>query len=219
MGGWVQDVGVRHVPGARGGGAIIAHGSLWGTELGPMGVESVAVFVLWGAQWVWGCLRVDLEDGVGWSIDVGIDAQAEQVLVIVGVDARRDFGAPAMEVLARVHGISVKNAGEFDVKLDGAVLVKDPVDGVFVIGGGKDVGDDQFAATGGDDGVVPEVSVFEEDTSVLFVDADGVLDCLRVPSAIDEIGILDKYSVHIQGRTVVALQLYHVMNASFAVTS
>lgn len=63
------------------------------------------------------------------------------MLMIVCVHTRVDFRSPAVGILARVHGVCVQNASEFDFKLDGAVLVEDPVNAVFIVGCGKDMAD------------------------------------------------------------------------------
>lgn len=68
--------------------------------------------------------------------------------------------------------------------------MEDPVDAVFVVGGGEDVGDDQFAASGDDHGFVPKIGVFEEDTGIFFVDADGVFDGGAFSGTVDECGVL-----------------------------
>ena len=96
--------------------------------------------------------------------------------MIVGVDSRGDFRAPAAEVLAGVHCVGVQDAGEFYLELDGSVLVEYPVYCIFVVGCGKDVGDDEFAAASDDGGIVAEVRMLEENTGVFFVDADCIFD-------------------------------------------
>jgi len=60
--------------------------------------------------------------------------------------------------------------------LDGTVLVEDPVDAVFIVGSGENVGDDEFATASYNNGFVAEIGMFEEDTGVFFVDTDGVFD-------------------------------------------
>lgn len=61
------------------------------------------------------------------------------MLVVVRIHARIDLGAPAVQVFARIAGVRIEDAGEFDFKLDGAVLVEDPVDAVLIIGGREDL--------------------------------------------------------------------------------
>jgi len=51
-----------------------------------------------------------------------------------------------------------------------------PVDAVFVVGGGKNVRDDELAATSHNHGIVTEIGVFEKNAGIFFVDADGVFD-------------------------------------------
>lgn len=57
----------------------------------------------------------------------------------MGVDARVDLSTPALGVLTGVHGVGVENTSQFDIKLNGAVLVKDPVNAVLVVSGGENV--------------------------------------------------------------------------------
>lgn len=87
--------------------------------------------------------------------------------MVVRVDARVDFCAPRGGLLARVEGVGVQDAGEFDLELDRAVLVEDPVDAVLVVGGGEDVADQELACAGYGCGVVAEIGVFEEDAGIL----------------------------------------------------
>ena len=120
--------------------------------------------------------------------------------MVMGIDAGVDLRAPFLGVLAGVHGVGIQDAGEFDLELDGAVLVEDPVDTVLVVCGGEDVGDEELAAAGHDDRIIPEISMFEEDARVFFVDTNGVFDELGGTGAVDEGGI-------------------HVVNCAFAVAA
>ena len=165
-----------------------------------MRIEGIAVFVLGAAHLPSSLPCIDLKDGVGGAVYVGVYAHAEEVLVVVRVHARVDLCAPPFRVLARVHGVGVEDAGELDLELDGAVLMEDPVDAVFVVGRREHVRDEQFAPSCHDDGVIPEVGMFEQYARVFFVDADGVLDGLRGASFVDKVGV-------------------HVMDCALAVTS
>jgi hypothetical protein len=109
-------------------------------------------------------------------VDGRVEAQAEEVLVVVRVDAWVDFRAVGSSGLAFGDGVGGEDAGEFDFELDDAVLVEDPVDAVFVVAGGEDLADDEFAGARGGGGFVAEVGVFEEDAVVFFMDADCVFD-------------------------------------------
>ena len=120
--------------------------------------------------------------------------------MVVRVDTGVDFGAPALSVLAGVHGVGVQDTGQFDLELDGAILVEDPVDAVLVIGGGEDVRDDEFASTGDDDRIITEVAMFEQDAVVFLMYTDSVFDCAG------STGFVDKIKVK-------------VMDASFAITA
>lgn len=65
--------------------------------------------------------------------------------------------------------------------------MEDPVHAVFVVGGGEDVGNNELAATGDDDGVVAEVGVLEEDAGIFLMDADGVFDDLSGACTVHEL--------------------------------
>ena len=107
----VQFVLVAHVPGARALAVVIRHALDRVGVARPLGIKGVAVRVLFGADVAGALGGVGLEDGVVGAVDVGVHAQAEEVLVVVRVDARVDLGAPAFGVFARVHGVGVQDAG------------------------------------------------------------------------------------------------------------
>ena len=86
---------------------VIGHGFRRGGELGLVRIERVAVFVLRAAHFARPSFGVDLEDGVLWTVDVGVDPKAEEMLVVVRVDAGIDLGAPAVSVFSRIHGVGV----------------------------------------------------------------------------------------------------------------
>lgn len=83
------------------------------------------------------------------------------MLMIMRVDTGVHFSAPSVRIFARVHAVRVQDAGQFDLELDRAVLVQDPVYAVLVVGGGEDVRDDEFAGACDHDAVVAEIGVFE----------------------------------------------------------
>ena len=111
------------------------------------------------------------------------------MLVVVCIDSGVDFGTPALGVLTGIHGVGVQNTRKLDLQLDGAVLVEDPVDTVFIVGGSEDVGDDEFAGTSDDDRVVTEIRVLEQNAIVFFVDAHGVLDGAGRTGAVDKVKV------------------------------
>ena len=170
----VELVGVGDVPGSA--CVVVADAGGLGFEGGFPRLESVAVAVRGAADGGVAGDGVDFEDGVGVAVDGGVEAQAEEVLVVVRVDARIDLGAVGGGGLLGGEGVGGEDAGEFDFELDDPVLVHGPVDTVFVVACGEDLADDKFAGTGGGRGGVAEVGVFEEDAIVFFVDADCVFD-------------------------------------------
>lgn len=157
----VQLVRIRHLPRPTRVPIIITHRLDRVRELRLLGVEGITVGVLRRADSAGARDGIDLEDGVLVAVDLRVDAQTEQVLMVVGVDASVDFGAPALGVFAFVHGVRVEDTSQLDLELDGAVLVQDPVDAVFVVGSREDLRDDEFAAASHDDGFVAEISVLE----------------------------------------------------------
>lgn len=114
---------VANLPRPARGAVVVCERLAGGVELGLPGAEGVAVVVLGRADGGVGGNGVDHEDGVPWPVDVGVDAQAEEVLVVVGVDARVDLCSPALRVFAGVHTVGVEDAGELDLGLDRAVLL------------------------------------------------------------------------------------------------
>lgn len=66
--------------------------------------------------------------------------------------------------------------------------MEDPVHTIFVIRGSENVGDDELAASGDNDRIIAEVSVLEQNSSILFVNADGVLNGCAFTCTIDERG-------------------------------
>ena len=187
---------IRNLPRPARAAVVVCHGLRRRRVSGPLRRKGVAVLVLRRSDGSGRGSSIDLEDGVVRSVDVGVDTHAEQVLVVVRVDAGIHFRAPALCVLAGVHGVGVEDAGELDLELDRAVLMEDPVYAVLVIGRREDVRDDELPPPRHDYRVVAKVGVLEQDPGVLFVDADSVLDCRAHPSAVHKGG------VHVVDRTL-----------------
>lgn len=142
----VELVRVGNVPGAA--GVVVADAGRLGFERGFACHEGVAVPVFLAADGGVAGHRVDFEDGVRVPVDGRVEAQAEEVLVVVRVDARVDFCAVGRGGFSLCEGVGGQDAGEFDFELDDAVLVHDPVDAVLVVAGGEDLADDEFAGPG-----------------------------------------------------------------------
>jgi len=94
---------------------------------------------------------IDLEDCVVGSVDIGVDSQAEEMLVVMGVYPGVDFRSPALGVFTWVQGVGVQDSSELDFQLDGSILVEYPVHAVLVVRRCEDLGDDEFSASGNDD--------------------------------------------------------------------
>ena len=102
------------------------------------------------------------------------------------INTRINLCAPALEVLAGKHGVSVQDARKLDLKLNGAVEVEDPVHAVLVVSSGEDVRDDELAGASHRNAVITEVGVLEQNPSILFVDTDSVFDRCGLPGTVDE---------------------------------
>ena len=186
---WVQAPLIAHLPRATARAVVVTHALFRSLKARLVRVEGVAVLVLRTTHGSLAGTGIDLINCVFRAVDVRVYAHAEEMLVVVRVDAGVDLCAPAMGVFARVHGVGVQNPRQLDLELDGAVLVEDPVDGVLVIRGGEDMRDQQLSASCDDYAVVAEIGVFEEDACIFFVDADGVFDRLGGSGAVDEGGV------------------------------
>ena len=187
----VQLVRVCDFPRSAGGSVVVRHCLERGGEFRLLSIESISIFVFCAADFTWSSSGVDLEDSIMWAVYVGVDTETEQVLVVVGIDAWVNFGAPAVGVLAGVHGVGIQDTGQLNIQLDSAVLVEDPVDAVFIVRSGKDVRENQFTATSDNHGLVAEIGMLVEDTSIFFMDADGVLhNCAGT-------GTVDKCCIHV----------------------
>lgn len=121
--------------------------------------ERVAVRVFWGADRLLGGNGVVLYDCVVGPVDFRVDAQREEVLVVVCCDLWRDFGAVRRRRLGRVHAVGVQHARQLDLELIGAVQREGVVEAVFVVGCGDDLRHDQLAVSRGDHRAVSVVGV------------------------------------------------------------
>ena len=210
----VDFIRVCNIPRPTAHAIIIRHRLLRCRVFRLLRVECITVFILCTPNRSIRGASIDLENGVQGPIDIGIDAHAEDMLVVMCVDAGINFRAPFLGVLAGIHGVGIKNTSELDLELDGAILVEDPVNAVFVVCGCEDMRDDKFSPAGDDDGIVAEIAMLEEDPSVFFVDTDGVFDYLRGAGAVDEGGVhvVDcTFAVAAEGEAV-----GHVSSAVFA---
>lgn len=191
----IQLAGIAHLPRPAGTTVVITHASTLRGELGLLGVESVAISVAFTTDLAFTLHRVDLKDSVRWTVNVGVEAETEKVLVVVRVYTRVDFRAPWRGRLAWVQRVSVQDTGKLDLELNCAVLVEDPVNAVLVIGCREDVADNEFSCSGDRARLIAEVGVLEQYSCVLFVDANRILDRLRISGTIYE------SSVHVVDRT------------------
>lgn len=100
-------VGIADVPCARGAAVIVGYGLIDSGVLRLFCIKRIPIFILRRPDLSWSARRVDLEDGVLLSVDLGIEAETEQVLVVVCIDARVDFCTPSMGVFAGCHRIRI----------------------------------------------------------------------------------------------------------------
>lgn len=172
----VDAVRVDNGPGAARLVAVVAHALARRLEQRRLGQEGVAVHVLRVADGVVRGHGVLLDHAVAGPVNGRVHAQGKDVLVVVRVDAAGDFGAVRRGRLGRVQAVRVEHTGQLDLELVGAVEGKDVVKGVFVVGRGDDLRDNQAPVTGRDHGAVAVVRVLVQQTIVLLVDANGILD-------------------------------------------
>lgn len=112
------------------------------------------------------------------------------MLMVMCVDSRVDFGSPPLGILSRVHCIGVQDTSKLDLQLNSTILVEDPVDAVFVVGGSEDVRNDELTSSSDDDRIITEVSVLEQDACIFFVNANCVLDGGTLSCSVDKCSIL-----------------------------
>lgn len=85
----MQLVGVGNIPSSRRITVIVCNTLAHSCILGLFGIECIAVHVFSRAYFAGPHAGIYLEDGVGMSVDLRIDAQTEEVLVVVGVHFER----------------------------------------------------------------------------------------------------------------------------------
>lgn len=179
-------VRVRHFPRPACRTIVISHRFRGCGILFLVREERVAVFILCAPYFTGPLSCVDLEDCVLGAVDVWVDAQAEEMLMVMRVHAWVNFCAPSLCIFTGVHSVGIQDPGELNLQLYGSVLVEDPIDAILVIRCREYVGDEEFPASSHDDGVISEIGMFEQDPGVFFVDADCILDGLAGAGAVDE---------------------------------
>ena len=166
---WVQRVRVADLVGAVGGGVQVQACGVGDFALAHRVADGVRIEVgfLHGEDF-------GGEDGVAGPVDAGVDAQAEDVLVVGGEDAWVDDGTPG-DGDAGVDGLRADDSRGADFIAEFASLVEDEGEDVFVVGHCDDGLQDEFAGArdGGPVGAV--VGVFPANPGVLLVDADDVV--------------------------------------------
>ena len=135
----VELVHVAHVPSSRSDSVVVADSLFHSAELRSVGEKCVSVWVLLAANFTSTLSSIDLENGVVWAVDIGVDSQTEEMLMVVCVDSWVDFGSPALGVLTRIHSIGVEDTSKLDLQLDGTILMENPVHAVFIVRSSEDV--------------------------------------------------------------------------------
>ncbi len=103
----VDFIGIGHFPCSARAAVVIGHCFHWGGVFLLIGIEGVAIFVL-GATHLTGPLPgIDLEYGVIRAIDIGVYTQAEEMLMVMCVDAGVNFCSPSFGIFAWIHSIRV----------------------------------------------------------------------------------------------------------------
>ena len=127
------------------------------------------------------CLGIDLHDGVRLPVDVGVQPDAEEMLVVRRVDPRCHRG-PVPWLLAETVRAGGEHAGELHLELDAAVLVEVPEEAVLVVPQVDDRGDHEPAHPPYLGGLPLVVEVLPCDADVFLVHADRVGQTSGFPS-------------------------------------
>lgn len=126
-----------------------------------------------------------LHNGIFITVNRGIDAHTENMLMVLGEGAGADDVSPG-RCLAGVHvdnGHDACGAGFHD---NAGCLVELVIKDIFVVGEGDDELDNQLAATRYHGAAGSPVSVFPADAVILLVQTDDVLGFLRRTICIGE---------------------------------
>jgi hypothetical protein len=136
------------------------------------------------------------------------------MLMVVGVYAWINFRAPWSSLFARSQCVSVQDSCQFDVELDNSILVENPVNAILIVSSGKNMADDKLPRSRNSARVIAEVRMLEQNASVFLMNANCVLDRLRLPS------LVDKCCIHVVDRTFAVAskcqRIGHVSTAIFA---
>jgi hypothetical protein len=194
---------------------VISNGLLGGVQKRFFVVEAVAAKVLLGASRLVHRMHVRFVKSVAEAVNHGIETKGEEMLMVVGHDARCNLSAKARDVLALLHRVKVQDAGQLDLAFEGAVLLEGVLRDVLVVGDGRSELEDKLArADSMSASARSEVAVLPQDAGVLLVDADGVFDDdrLAVVARIDAIDVVN-------GAQAVAAELQRVGQHAHAVLS
>ncbi len=178
----VSDLGVDDLPRARRGGIHLPLSERLAFEHGRAGAERVAPRILGPVR---NCLRVDLMDLVDGTVDVEIEARAEEVLVVRRSNAGRD-DVRELRLRARFDRHRRDDARQLDLELDVSVEVQVPEEAVLVVADRREVAHDESPTAPHLAGPAPEVDVLPEHAVVLLVHADRVVDDPRLTLLVGE---------------------------------
>jgi len=117
-------VGVDDTPGARGVGVVVRNGFLGSLVDGILGIESVSVFIFCRADGCFVLHCIALHDRVVASVDLGVNAHTEEMLVVMCVDAWVDLSSPAECLFVGVHNVGVEDTRQFQLELNVSVGVE-----------------------------------------------------------------------------------------------
>lgn len=97
------------------------------------GTESITDTVIGMADGVFGGDDIDFGNRVVRTIDHGVNAQTEQVLVVLSIHLGSNDGSVGSSIFIQCKNLSVELTGSLDLKLDGTILIKVVVQTVIVI--------------------------------------------------------------------------------------
>jgi len=103
---WIEIVGVGQIPASTRVAVVVGDALLDGGVFGLLGVEGVAVEVLFATDLALTGSGIDLEDCVVVTVDVGVEAETKEVLMVVCVDLEGGLFRVGLGHFARVKPLT-----------------------------------------------------------------------------------------------------------------
>jgi hypothetical protein len=155
-------------------GIVVRDGLLGGLEELLDSPETVAVEVVLAANFSFIRHHIDLNNLVVKTVDHGVNAVGEDVLVVLSGDTRGNLNlVGGVAGLVGTKRVCVDDTGCLDLELDGAIKGEVEVETVLVIGDGTDARNHKLAVTCDVDLVVTEVGVLRKSACDRFSPEDS----------------------------------------------